>query len=175
MTMIHSHLYHLEEQSPQTFNGGLLRGASASEFPILKGQNASMYSVHLEEGGFREPHWHPDAWEFNYCVTGRGRVTVLAPKNSVDTFEIKAGDAFFIPPGHLHYFESLGPGKLHIVLIFNTSHAEASDDIGIGESMGVMPDEVLAAVFGVPTEAIRAVPDVKKRIIIGKRAAPSSK
>lgn len=62
MTMLHAHLYHLEESSPKTFSGGLLRGAAASEFPILKGQNASMYSVRLEEGGFRESHWHPDAW-----------------------------------------------------------------------------------------------------------------
>lgn len=174
MTMIHSHLYHLEESSPKTFTGGLLRGAAASEFPILKGQGASMYSVHLEEGGFREPHWHPDAWEFNYTITGRGRVTILAPTDHRDSFEIQAGDAFFIPRGHLHYFESLGPGELHILLVFNASEAEASDDIGIGESMGAMPDEVLAAVFGVSTETIRALPDVKKRVVIAKRAGPSS-
>ncbi|HZV04037.1 MAG TPA: cupin domain-containing protein [Gemmataceae bacterium] len=174
MTMIHTHLYHLEASSPKTFSGGVLRGASADEFPILKGLNASMYSVHLEEAGVREPHWHPDAWEFTYCVTGRGHVAILSPKRSADTFEIKAGDVFFVPPGHLHYFENLGPGELHLVLAFNTSEAEGYDDIGIGESMGAIPDEALAAIFGVSPEVIRALPDLKKRVIISsKKVIPS--
>ena len=43
--------------------------ANADNFPILKGM--AIYTLHLEKGGVREPHWHPNAVELGYCLAGR--------------------------------------------------------------------------------------------------------
>ena len=107
--MSHPNLINLEEQPPKVYDGGTVRGVSASQFPILAGQNGAMYSVKLLPGGVREPHWHPNAWEFDYCVSGYGRMTVLGTDGTaVDTFDVAPGDAVFVPMGYFHYFENIG-------------------------------------------------------------------
>jgi oxalate decarboxylase len=47
---------------------GTVQGAYETVFPIVAGQKAAMFLVVLEKGGIREPHWHPTAWEFYYCI-----------------------------------------------------------------------------------------------------------
>jgi oxalate decarboxylase len=96
------HLYRLDNSKPKKFPGDELRGASVHEFPILKGQGGALYSVKLDLGGIREPHWHPNAWEFDYCVSGVARMTVLAPQGELETFEVHAGDTVFVPQRHFH-------------------------------------------------------------------------
>ncbi len=44
---------------------------------MLKDQEGSVYFVHPEVGGMREPHWHPTVWELNYVISGRARWTVM--------------------------------------------------------------------------------------------------
>lgn len=171
--MSHPNLLHLEQTSPKTYPGGVIRGASREQYSILEGQQASMYSVRLEEDGVREPHWHPNAWEFGYCISGRARMTVVAPKGHFETFEVGPGDAVFVPQGYYHYFENIGSEELHVLLVFNTSMAESDDDIGLAASIGVLPDEVLDATFGVSAEAFRDVPKLKEPVTIAKRSGPA--
>ncbi|MDT5191031.1 MAG: oxalate decarboxylase, partial [Mycobacterium sp.] len=51
--------------APTTLDGGSLQQADEDNFPILKGQEASILLLTLQVGGIREPHWHPSAWEIN--------------------------------------------------------------------------------------------------------------
>ena len=162
----HPNLYKLEQSKAKTYSGGMLRGASEHEFRILTGQGASMYSVRLTEGGVREPHWHPSGWEFDYCLAGRAQMTVLDPKGHRDSFEVEPGDAIFIPQGHYHYFENIGAGELHFLLVFNTSLGESQDDIGVAGSIAVLPNDVLAALFGVSEEVFRRFPKRTEPLVL---------
>jgi oxalate decarboxylase len=65
-----SHLFHLGAQAPTTLDGGLFQQANEDNFPILKGQAASILLLTLQPGGIREPHWHPSAWEINLVTSG---------------------------------------------------------------------------------------------------------
>ena len=63
-----------------------------------------MFLVVLKPGGIREPHWHPDAWEFDYCISGTARMSVVGPNNEWKMFDVKPGrwrscrwDSFIIP------------------------------------------------------------------------------
>ena len=54
------HTFDLEFIRPQAIrNGGSRAMANENNFPILKGM--ALYSLRLNSGGIREPHWHPNA------------------------------------------------------------------------------------------------------------------
>src|ERR1700723_503941 len=65
-----SHLFDLAALPPATYDGGSLQQAPEDIFPINKGQEVSIQVLPLQPGGFREPHWHPSAWEINLVTSG---------------------------------------------------------------------------------------------------------
>jgi oxalate decarboxylase len=164
--MSQTHKYPLADVKPDTWSGGSIAGASAKQFPIADGKGASMYIARLDPGGVREPHWHPNGWEFGYCVQGESRWMVLGPQGDVETFTARAGDATFMPQGHYHYFENIGSEELIFVLVFNTSQGEAEDDIGLAAAFGALPATALAAVFGTSIDAVQAIPKIDKIVKI---------
>lgn len=144
----HPHLFHLSGKTPDTFDGGDLRGAHSDNWPVLNDQHASVYLVRLEPGAIREPHWHPSAWELNYIVQGQARWSLLGTKGSHDSFNASAGDVVFAPTGHFHYFENLSTKEdLVMVIVFNAGLGEFDNDIGIVASLSVLPPSVLGALF----------------------------
>jgi len=138
-------------------------------FPIVTGLQAAMFLVVLKPGGIREPHWHPNAWEFDYCIAGRARMSVVAPNNAWQAFEVAAGQVVFVPRGYFHYFENIGSDDLRFLVVFNDSTSESDDDIGISVSLGGMPNSVLAATFGVPVSVFDQIPKLHKEVIITSR------
>ncbi|MCG8917169.1 cupin domain-containing protein [Actinokineospora sp. PR83] len=170
----HPHLFSLAATAPTTYDGGNLRGANEQNFPVLAGQNGSVYLVHLDPGGIREPHWHPTAWELNYIISGRAEWSILGthPDGSYhnDVFTANRGDLVFAPQGFFHYFANPSSTEgLDVLVMFNTSVAEPNDDIGVVGTLNSIPREILAASFGVPVSAFAAVPRDIKPVVITKR------
>lgn len=163
------HLFPLETSDPVRYDGGSIRKADQDSFPIVRGNAGAIFSLRLEPGGVREPHWHPTQWEFDYCVAGTARMSVVSPNNQLDQFEVRPGDAVFIPQGYFHYFENSGPDELHFVIVFNES---TETDIGITTSLNGVPDAALAAVFGCPESVFAAVPRRPREVIITRRQNP---
>lgn len=170
-----AYVFPLTRSEPNAYRGGSLRGAHAQNFPVLQGQNASVYFAHLEVGGLREPHWHPTAWELNYVISGQVKWTILGAHGDGGyhgkTFEAGAGDLVFVPQGFLHYFENASQDQpLDVLVVFNTSSGEPDDDIGIVGALNSLPRDVLAASFGVPESAFDQVPRrVEPVVITSKR------
>ena len=75
-------LYDLAKSTPAVKKpSGTVQLAYEKVFPVVAGQNAAMALVVLKKGGIREPHWHPDAWEFDYCISGEARMSVVGPND----------------------------------------------------------------------------------------------
>ncbi|MBB5159344.1 cupin domain-containing protein [Saccharopolyspora phatthalungensis] len=168
------HLFKLRASEPTIFDGGTLQGAHEQNFPVLRGQQGSVYFVRLEVGGIREAHWHPTAWELNYIIAGKAKWTILGthPDGAYhnDAFEADEGDLVFAPQGFFHYFENASATKaLDVLVIFNTSTTEPNDDIGIVGTLNSLPRDVLAATFGVPVSAFDGVPTEIKPVVITRR------
>ena len=165
--MKNPYLFDLAKSKPHVDKpAGTVQQAYEDGFRILAGQKASMALVVLKKGGIREPHWHPDAWEFDYCISGRARMSVVAPDNEWQSFDIEAGQIVFVPQGFFHYFENIGSEDLRFLIVFNNSTKESGDDIGISVSLGGMPNEVLAATFGVSESIFDKIPKLHKGVII---------
>ena len=168
--MRNPYLFDLAKSKPHVEKpAGTVQQAYEDGFRILAGQKASMALVVLKKGGIREPHWHPDAWEFDYCISGRARMSVVAPDNEWQSFDIEPGQIVFVPQGFFHYFENIGSEDLRFLIVFNNSTKESGDDIGISVSLGGMPNEVLAATFGVSESVFDKIPKLHKGVIITSR------
>jgi len=65
-------LYDLATSTPAVKKpSGTVQLAYEKVFPVVARQNAAMALVVLKKGGIREPHWHPDAWEFDSRISAR--------------------------------------------------------------------------------------------------------
>jgi oxalate decarboxylase len=161
-----SHLFHLGAQNPTVHDGGSFKQASADNFAILKGQEASIVLLTLHPGGIREPHWHPSAWELNIVTSGVAAWVLIDGNGNHESFDQHVGDVVFAPQGSFHYFENRGTEDMKIVIIQNTSAPEDKDNIGIGESLSRIPPRVLSAIFGVPAETFSAFKKIDNSIVI---------
>jgi oxalate decarboxylase len=160
-------LYDLTKSKPAVKKpGGTVQLAYEKDFPVVAGQNAAMALVVLKKGGIREPHWHPDAWEFDYCISGKARMSVVGPNNEWREFKVEPGQIVFVPQGYFHYFENIGEEDLRFLIVFNNSTKESSDDIGVSVSLGGTPNHVLAATFGVPDSVFEQIPKLHNEVII---------
>jgi oxalate decarboxylase len=161
-----SHLFHLGDSPRSTHDGGSFQQASEDNFPILKGQEASILLLTLQPGGIREPHWHPSAWELNIVTSGVATWIVIDGNGNFESFDQHVNDVVFAPQGSFHYFENRGPADMKIVIIQNVSTPESKDNIGIGESLSQLPPRVLSAVFGVPAETFKPFKKFDNAIVI---------
>lgn len=154
--------FNLEAVNPQVqTKGGQVRMSNGFLFPTLDG--LSMYGVSLEQEGAREPHWHPNAHEFNYLIQGTARITLLSADGSIDTFDMNPGDSSFLPQGYLHHIENTGPEPAQFAIFFN--HQNPSD-IGISGCLGAYSNEVLASLFKVPVTYFDKLPKYQEDLFV---------
>jgi uncharacterized cupin superfamily protein len=75
---------------------------------------------HLSAGGLREPHWHPNASELDYLVSGHVQIGLVAPDCNLQTVSVGPGDIAFLPENWCHYIASVSDVPLQILIFFLT-------------------------------------------------------
>src|ERR1700686_3815092 len=86
--------------------GGEVRIVDSSKFKVST--TAAMAMVHIPPGGLRELHWHPNADEWQYYISGKGRMTVASTGNRARTMDFQEGDVGYVQKTLLHYIENTG-------------------------------------------------------------------
>jgi len=163
-----SHKLTLLGAEPQFSNEcGAKTSINKSNLPILKG--LSIYHLVVNEGCFREPHWHANADELAYCLKGTALVTFFLSGNQHSQFTIAAGEMFFVPSGSLHSIENIGKGAAEFIITF--SH-EAPEDFGLSGFAGCLTPAVLGNTWGLPAREISGVTQSPKDILFGRSAGP---
>lgn len=76
-------------QPTKTQPGGNVKIIDSKIFPVTPIFAAI---VTLKPGGLRELHWHPNADEWQYYITGQARMTVFAADSDVRTMDFQEGD-----------------------------------------------------------------------------------
>lgn len=137
--------FNLDGAKPQFQNASGSRTLmNADNFPLLTGIGAAL--VRLQKGGVREPHWHANAAELSYCITGNARMTIYSSNASQDIFTISPGQLTFVPKGYWHDLENIGNEEVKLIAVYNNEHPE---DLGISGSVGSMTSRVLDRNFGI--------------------------
>src|ERR1700761_9053846 len=99
----------------KTTAGGEVRIIEKKQFPAT---NISAAIVRVKPGGLRELHWHPLSDEWQYYVTGKGRMTVFQAGGKARTFDFQAGDVGYIKMSRPHYVENMGTEDLVFLEVF---------------------------------------------------------
>lgn len=161
-----SHKISLHNAAPQVSNEfGSKTAINKTHLPSLKG--LSIYRLVINEGCFREPHWHANADELGYCLKGQALVTIFSSGNLHSQFTISTGEMFFVPSGSLHSIENIGSGAAEFIITF--SH-EMPEDFGLSGFTGSLAQSVLANTWGLRTDEINGVIRSPKDIQLGRSA-----
>ena len=147
------HKFRLGAMTPQTFPGGWQRIVSSKEFPI----QTTLTSVlqELQPGALREMHWHPNADEWQYYISGRSRVTVFGAHGRVRTEEFGPGHVCFINQGFGHYVEQVGSEPTRLVILHNSP---AFEEISISKWLAGNPASLIADNFGMSKDDVARLP-----------------
>jgi oxalate decarboxylase len=97
--------------------GGEVRIVDKKAFPAT---DIAASIVSLKPGGMREMHWHPLSDEWQYYVSGKGRMTVFQAGGKARTFDFQGGDVGYIRMSRPHYIENTGTGELVFLEVFPT-------------------------------------------------------
>src|SRR5262249_50985843 len=96
---------------------GSMRRVTVANLPILK--RLSIKRVLINPGGMRTPHWHANANELTYCVSGTALVSVLDNGSQFSSFVIRGGDMFHVDSGSLHHIENIGEDIAEFIITFS--------------------------------------------------------
>src|SRR5258705_5624735 len=119
--------------------GGEVRIVDSSKFKI---STTAMAMVTVRPGGLRELHWHPNADEWQYFISGKGRMTVVATGNRARTMDFQAGDVGYVEKTLLHYIENTGDTDLVFLEMFKSSSYQ---DFSLSEWLAHTPPELVMA------------------------------
>jgi len=146
--------------------GGTVTELTEDNFPIFKGNAAGVFFLVLKAGALREPHWHPNAWEMDYCVEGKGELGVVTPDGDQRIQTLSPGDIGFIPQGWAHFIRNVGPADMKFVVVFNNS---LPNDIGLSTMFGGMPTNTFSQTLGVDQSTLEHARKSPKTLLIVQR------
>ena len=112
--------------------------------------------MRIRPGSLRELHWHPNADEWQYYISGRARLGVFGSHGRTRTEEFGAGDVGYVPQGYGHYIENAGKDDVELLIVLNSGAYEL---ISLTAWMAANPHLLLATNFKVPEGTFAKFPD----------------
>jgi oxalate decarboxylase len=124
---------------------------------ITRPLRATMTGVVLElaPGALRELHWHPNADEWQYVLSGAIRATLFGSRGRYREAALAAGDVGSIPQGYGHSLENTGTTPARILIVFNSGTYETID---LSQWIASQPADVLAVNFNKPAATFDRFP-----------------
>ena len=141
--------------------GGEARVVDSHNFPASKNIAAALVTV--KPGGLRELHWHPNASEWQYYISGKGRVTVFT-SDGTRTMDFNANDVGFVPRVAGHYIENTGSADLVFLEMFAASEFV---DFSLNNWLKHLPPEMVTAHLNLDAASIGKIAGEKLVIIPG--------
>jgi oxalate decarboxylase len=148
-----SYMSNIEQTPLYTYEGGTVHTLSSKEIPHLDG--ITVFSLRAVPHALREPHWHPNAGELNYCVQGTAQIGITSPAGKHEIFEVRPGDVAYIPPGYFHYIASITDEPMYFLIFFSSVKP---DHIDISQTFDYFPREIIAASFGMEMHVFDNLP-----------------
>ena len=157
----HDFSFRTRQQTPtKKTRGGEVLIVDSSTFKASTTIAAAIVTIH--PGGMRELHWHPNADEWQYFISGRGRMTVLATGHRARTMDFEGGDVGYVQNTLPHYIENTGNTDLRFLEMFKASRYQ---DLSLSEWLAHTPPELVMAHLNIDKTAYEAIPKEKAVIL----------
>src|SRR5713101_3104441 len=121
----------------------------------FKVTTTTMAMVTVHPGGLRELHWHPNADEWQYYISGKGRMTVVATGNKARTMDFQEGDVGYVQKTLLHYIENTGDTNLIFIEMFKSDRYQ---EFSFSEWLAHTPSELVMAHLKIDKATYDAIP-----------------
>jgi oxalate decarboxylase len=152
--------FHMTAQAPDIKRkGGEIRIVDSSKFKASITVAAALVTLH--PGALRELHWHPNADEWQYYISGKGRMTVFTGGGKARTMDFQTGDVGYIQQSLPHYIENTGDTDLEFLEIFKSDFYQ---DISLAQWISHLPSELVDAHLHIGRETIESIPKAKAGI-----------
>lgn len=116
---------------------------TCDQIPMM--HNLSLGDLYLTKGHIREPHWHPNADELDYVISGEVSVSILNPFTlKLHNYPLKPGQVAFIPKGWWHWITPL-TDQAHLLVNFNDGQIESVEGSDV---LRLTPPEVFQQAYG---------------------------
>jgi len=148
------------KMKPIQMKFGTVRIMDSTNFSASKTIASAL--LEIEPGGMRELHWHPNADEWQYYISGQGRMTVFASGGSAQTFDYQAGDVGSVPRAMPHYIENTGKTTLRVLEMFRSPKYE---DIPLAQWLAFTPHELVRAHLNIDESVLAKIPPRKMPIV----------
>jgi oxalate decarboxylase len=144
----------------RTSRFGEVRIIDSRNFPV----STTIAAAHIvvKPGGLRELHWHQNADEWQYYISGKARMTVFFNAAKARTADFNSGDVGYIPKTLGHYIENVGDTDLVFLEMFK---ADRFMDLSLSEWVSNTPPELVIQHLGISKETLEAIPKVKPLIM----------
>ena len=146
----------------KTTPSGDVRIVDSSNFPMAITLAAA--HVRVKPGGLRELHWHADADEWQYYVSGKGRMTLFINGAKGRTMDFAAKDVGYVPRTFGHYIENTGTEDLVYLEMFR---ANSYSDFSLNDWITHTPPELVLEHLRITPETLAAVPKSNRTILPG--------
>ncbi|MCA6124406.1 cupin domain-containing protein [Bradyrhizobium sp. WSM 1704] len=153
-------VFRLTQQPPHQSSGGNVRIADTRNFPISTDVAAAL--VEVNPGHMRELHWHPNADEWQYYISGKGRMTVFAAEARARTFDYQAGDVGYVPMSMSHFIENTGSEPLRLLELFKSPRFM---DVSLAQWMALTPHELVAAHLNIDRDILNRLRKDKQPVV----------
>jgi oxalate decarboxylase len=114
-------------------------------------------------------HWHPNADEWQFYLSGRARITIFGAHGRTKTAEFGPGEVAFIKQGFGHFVEQIGDEPTKVLILLKSPVYE---EINISTWLAANPVAIIADNFGITKELVDRLP--KKSIVIAAKIDSSS-
>jgi oxalate decarboxylase len=158
----YQYTFRMEAMSPtKQTRGGEARVVDSRNFLVAKHIAAAL--VNVKPGGMRELHWHPNASEWQYYISGEARMTVFTSEG-VRTMNFNENDVGFVPRVAGHYVENTGDTDLAFLEMFAASEYS---DFSLNNWITHLPPEMVTAHLNLDRETIGKIPAENFAVIPG--------
>jgi oxalate decarboxylase len=146
----HDFAFRLMQMKPTyKTKGGEVRIVDSHVFKVSNSIAAAHVIVH--PGGIRALHWHQNADEWQYYISGKGRMTVFFNGTLARTQDFDPGDVGYIPKTLPHYIENIGDTDLVFLEMFKT---DTFMELSLNGWIKTLPPELTAQTIDTDTQKI---------------------
>ncbi len=158
----HDFTFRMKAMEPTVTNqGGEVRVVDSHNFPVSKHVAAAL--VTIKPGGMRELHWHPNASEWQYWISGKGRMTVFFPVDNARTVDFNADDVGYVPSNSGHYIENTGDTDVVFLEMFA---ADTFQDVSLNNWLRHLPEHMVQEHLGFDKASLAKIPSEKLEVLL---------